>query len=48
MSIHVHNGYNLLPSHFQFTIGRIMDAVLANTGSAVTFERTKAKHHSKN
>lgn len=47
MSIHVQNGYSLLPSRFQFTIGRIMDAALADTGSAVTFERTKAKRHSK-
>lgn len=35
------------PHVFQFTIGRIMDAVLADTGPAVSFERTKAKSHSR-
>lgn len=33
------------PHVFQFTIGRIVDAALADTGSAVSFERTKAKRH---
>lgn len=47
MSIHVQNGYNVLPSRFQFTTGRIMDAALADTGSAVTFERLKAKRPSR-
>lgn len=41
MSIHVQNGYNLLPSRFQFTIGRIMDAALADTGPAVTLGEQK-------
>lgn len=47
MSIHVQNEYNVLPSRFQFTTGRIMDAALADTGSAVTFERLKAKRPSR-
>lgn len=32
---------------FQFTVGRIMDAAPTDTGSAVTFERLKAKRPSR-
>lgn len=31
MSVHVQNGCNLLPSHFQLTVGRIVDVALADT-----------------
>lgn len=35
------------PHVFQFTVGRIMDVAPTDTGSAVTFERLKAKRPSR-